>query len=97
MNVCLYRYFTPIAALNKITCNLSSLLLLVIIFGFEACEAISFYPTTTIEIINALNVSLGQENLTLHRKSKDDDLGFHTVMPGESYRFTFHPNIFLKT
>lgn len=84
------------ATLYKIPFDLISLLLLVIILEFEASEAYRIgNPKTTVEIIN--NLYTVKENMTLHCKSKDDDLGFHTIMHWDSYQFSFHPNIFLTT
>ncbi|KAI4357608.1 hypothetical protein L6164_001546 [Bauhinia variegata] len=45
-----------------------------------------------VEIFNALE---GGSNLTLHCKSKNDDLGFHTLQSGQSYHFEFRPNFII--
>ncbi|CAB4261934.1 unnamed protein product [Prunus armeniaca] len=47
---------------------------------------------TTVRTIN----NLGAE-MTIHCKSKDDDLGIHVVPVGGSYEFSFRPNIFGRT
>ncbi|QHO08435.1 hypothetical protein HN51_067035 [Arachis hypogaea] len=36
----------------------------------------------------------GNLDLTVHCKSKDDDLGPHVLHPNQSYHFTFSPRIF---
>ncbi|XP_027351370.1 S-protein homolog 2-like [Abrus precatorius] len=41
---------------------------------------------TRVRIINALS---GNQPLSVHCKSKDDDLGQHTVYPGSFYEFSF--------
>lgn len=37
----------------------------------------------------------GGKNLTMHCKSKDDDLGIQVLTPGATWMFKFHPNWFM--
>ncbi|XP_010419454.1 PREDICTED: uncharacterized protein LOC104705174 [Camelina sativa] len=50
--------------------------------------------TTTVVIRNDLEGGLTLEH---HCKSGDDDLGFGTLAPGESWSFGFKPDIFGRT
>lgn len=79
------------AALNIITYNVI-LSLLVIILASEARGK----QHVVVDIINNLNTT-GSKSLTIHCKSKDDDLGFHTRLPGEIYNFSFIPDFFWRT
>jgi len=60
--------------------------------AFEARETISFHKVT-IAIINDIAPQPTSTNIIVHCKSKDDDIGFHTLMFGESYMFSFKPAI----
>ncbi|XP_022152463.1 S-protein homolog 1-like [Momordica charantia] len=51
-------------------------------------------PTWTVDIVNEL--SNGQE-LFVHCKSKDDDLGEHNLDSGAQYGFTFKDNVWQTT
>jgi hypothetical protein len=48
-------------------------------------------------IINRVVVPPHPTTITVHCKSKNDDLGFHTLPYTGSYLFTFTPNIFGTT
>ncbi|KAF7849486.1 hypothetical protein BT93_L0737 [Corymbia citriodora subsp. variegata] len=51
------------------------------------------HATTTVTITNGLG-----EALTVHCKSKDDDLGVQVINPNLNWSFSFRPNaIFLNT
>lgn len=91
MRVCVWWHCAPMATLNTISYNVILLSLLIIILTSEASDKVE------VGIINSLNVSGSGENLTLHCKSKDDDLGFHTLIPGYGYYFTFRPKPFYRT
>ncbi|QHO17239.1 hypothetical protein HN51_032850 [Arachis hypogaea] len=54
----------------------------------DAKQSINIGHRVTVELINSIEV-----DLTIHCKSKDDDLGFHTVPPNKSYQFGFKPSI----
>ncbi|KAI3469910.1 hypothetical protein Pfo_026573 [Paulownia fortunei] len=49
----------------------------------------SIWPKTTVRVHNNLGKNI---NLTLHCKSKDDDLGLHLLRNGNSFQWKFHPN-----
>jgi hypothetical protein len=78
------------AHLNSITLKFS--ILLFVIFAFENREinAIS-YRKVTVTIINGAAPDPSPTDITVHCKSKDDDLGFHTLMHEQSYMFSFRP------
>ncbi|KEH25284.1 putative plant self-incompatibility S1 [Medicago truncatula] len=67
-------------------------ILLTTLLAFEARETIaySFAYNVTIFIYNKV-LAPTPADITVHCKSKDDDLGDHTLMPGESYVFSFKP------
>ncbi|RYR15289.1 hypothetical protein Ahy_B04g072012 [Arachis hypogaea] len=52
-------------------------------FKFPKVPGIS---KTDVSLTNSLG---GNLDLTLHCKSKDDDLGIHLLHPGESYEFSW--------
>jgi hypothetical protein len=73
-------------------------ILLIILFAFEAKETTSaFYHRVTVTIINALSAPPTPTSITVHCKSKDDDLGFHTLVFGGVYKFSFKPIFFPRT
>ena len=47
--------------------------------------------------VRVTNVLDGKLDLTLHCKSKDDDLGAQHLRYGETYEFSFHPSWFVVT
>ncbi|KAK9288939.1 hypothetical protein L1049_017410 [Liquidambar formosana] len=65
--------------------------LLMLLLFTTLCEARLIYPweKTRVTIINELGEGL---NLTVHCKSKDDDLGQHVIGYQMSYDFRFTPN-----
>ena len=67
-------------------------ILLIILFSFEAIETIAISLTEKVTIANNVTDPT-PKTITLGCKSKDDDLGFHTLMFGESYMFSFRPKI----
>lgn len=52
-----------------------------------------FWPPTIVTMTN----SLGGQLLTVHCKSKDDDLGVHKVPSNANYHFQFQTNIWKST
>lgn len=83
------------SCLNEITLNVIILSLLVIILAYGASEA----QRTHVSFTNRLPASVSRKNLTIHCKSKNDDLGFHTIMPGPDkfYEFEFWPDWLWRT
>ncbi|XP_022138779.1 S-protein homolog 5 [Momordica charantia] len=47
--------------------------------------------------VNITNILESHQQLTVHCKSKDDDLGFHQLPPLISYAFDFRPNVWIST
>ncbi|KAI4313537.1 hypothetical protein L6164_026510 [Bauhinia variegata] len=88
------------SSLDKCILLFSLLLMIVSTTGFKSDESHSQAKEVlgifdrTVEIINSLE---GAIDLTVHCKSKDDDLGFHTLQPGQSYQFHFRPELFATT
>ncbi|CAH8302315.1 unnamed protein product [Eruca vesicaria subsp. sativa] len=52
------------------------------------------YAEKTVKIINRIGGGL---TLTLHCKSKNNDLGVHTLAPDTTWSFKFSPNVFGTT
>ena len=51
-------------------------------------------PSMTVNITNVLK---SHNQLTVHSKSSDDDLGIHQLLPLGGYAFTFRPNFWGST
>jgi len=67
-------------------------ILIIVILAFEAREiTCGRYSRVTVTIINGVQKDPYPTDITLHCKSKDDDLGFHTLKLEESYMFSFKP------
>ncbi|QHO39401.1 uncharacterized protein DS421_4g128830 [Arachis hypogaea] len=56
-------------------------------------QPLSIARKTAVVVKNTVE---GNLNLTIHCKSKDDDLGPVILSPNQSYRFTFTPNILFR-
>nr|XP_027186578.1 S-protein homolog 5-like [Cicer arietinum] len=52
------------------------------------------FPVLNVVMTNKLTDGL---KLTVHCKSKDNDLGIHVLVPGQSYGFKFRHNLFGET
>ncbi|KDO51589.1 hypothetical protein CISIN_1g047836mg [Citrus sinensis] len=77
------------------TCFKKTMLLLALLVSYTYVNsAFSFNAPTHVKISNKLGNGL---DLTLHCKSRDDDLGVHLLHQDESFSFQFHPNIFRST
>ncbi|KAL5095683.1 hypothetical protein RYX36_000010 [Vicia faba] len=56
---------------------------------FRDIATFNINPRVTVTIKDVISGSI---RLTVHCKSKDDDLGFHTLQSGQIYRFSFKPS-----
>ena len=73
----------------------SHLLLVTIIFAsFISCNAGLLRHITNVYVKNGLDGGL---DLTLHCKSKNDDLGVQLLHPQQEFKFTFRPNFWGTT
>ncbi|KAF7851098.1 hypothetical protein BT93_L4559 [Corymbia citriodora subsp. variegata] len=62
----------------------------IILTLLQACIGDVYLPAKTrVQIFNSLP---GEVTLTVHCKSKDDDLGFHQIPPNGSWEFHFKAN-----
>ncbi|KEH25285.1 putative plant self-incompatibility S1 [Medicago truncatula] len=71
-----------------------SIFLIMVLFAFEVRETLSafFVPSrVTVTIVNNIQAPTATE-MTLDCKSKDNDLGNHTILWGSSYVFSFKPS-----
>lgn len=92
----------PISTMALETNFFVSLLLLMLALRFNTGDTLSLPhgAPVTVEIINGFGeakLAPLVTNVTLHCKSKDDSLGYHTLHVGASYRFQFNRNYFLPT
>ena len=73
-------------------------IVLIVILSFEARETIaSLFGKVSVTIINDMRQNNIPTNITFHCKSKNDDLGFHTLEFGGRYIFSFRPQLFGAT
>ncbi|CAN8232421.1 unnamed protein product [Cochlearia groenlandica] len=65
--------------------------ILYIIFScvISFCNGFTLFPKLTVTITNDIGPGVA---LTIHCKSKDDDLGEHVLQPGQNFMFRFRPN-----
>lgn len=80
--------------------RLAILLLIVPSFMMAICEGKThvkigdgLFGKTHVRIRNDLGSNI---QLTVHCKSKEDDLGVHVLNFGETYEFSFRPSMFFK-
>lgn len=76
--------------------RLKHLFLLLVVVSAIMCKGgeSGILPSKTlVQIINSLP---SHEDVTVHCKDKNHDLGEHTVKSGEMYEFRFRPNPFTK-
>jgi hypothetical protein len=77
--------------------TLKFLTLLIVFLAYEARDTVAFFGRVSVTIIDDMKVGNTSKNITFHCKSKDDDLGFHTLNFGGRYLFTFRPQVFGAT
>ena len=73
------------------------LVLFVCLMSLRATSVIGggiFQPKTHVSIINDIQPD---SNLTVHCKSKNDDLGVHDIPHGGKYDIVFYPDFFGRT
>jgi len=78
------------AASNSIIFKFSILLIILLIIEVRA----TIDPPVTVTIINKVVELPNPQSIIVHCRSRDDDLGNHTLRFGESYSFSFRPIIF---
>ncbi|CAN4103373.1 unnamed protein product [Withania somnifera] len=72
-----------------------SLLVLCIINIAMITNALNFKPTITEVFVSDLPQNTSPANV--HCQSGDDDLGVHTLNPGDKFDFSFHQNFWGRT
>ncbi|AES78431.1 putative plant self-incompatibility S1 [Medicago truncatula] len=83
---------------KQVTLIFSILLVLIFEATYVEPKVMICFHDVEVTIINDLATQSTPTNLTLHCKSKDDDLGFHTLTIGEKYTFSFKPSyVFWKS
>lgn len=78
--------------------NLKEIMLLVTLLAATVRQSnggLNITPKRVVMITN--NTSEGRFDLTVHCKSKDDDVGEHVPSPNQSYSFSFHDKLFGQT
>lgn len=94
------------ALVNMITPRLDLLIIpfsLVLFFSSSVCEDgmsdihIQPRPVTGPEVVHITNALGPNVDLTVHCKSKDDDLGARLLHNGDGFEFSFNLNIFGTT
>ena len=91
-----HLFSSPISTMSLFsTLALSLLISLFFANQFTTMEG-SFIqnPKIIVKITNALK---SKNQLTVHYKSGNDDLGVHKLTPWASYDFSFHPNLWGTT
>lgn len=64
------------------------------VFLVSMCDGGLLEPITHVKIINGLG---NGKDLSVHCKSKNDDLGIHVIPPLSFYEFSFRPDYFWRT
>lgn len=70
------------------------LLVVVLLYACGLSQGVAPLEQVTVEMTNAITPNTA---LTVHCKSKDDDLGPHVLQNGQMYSFSFKVNWFLTT
>lgn len=91
----LYSHFCLQFSVFSSTMFLRILLILVVLLYSSGYSLQSTpFEKVKVQITNDMDPST---ELDLHCKSKDDDLGIHTLQKGQSYSFKFRVNLFQRT
>lgn len=73
-------------------------LIIVLLFGSSHGKLPPFWPITVVTMTNCLgNKGKSGPLLTVHCKSKEDDLGVHKLAVNRNYHFKFQTNIWKST
>ncbi|CAF2116679.1 BnaUnng03150D [Brassica napus] len=73
-------------------------LIIVLLFGSSHGKLPPFWPNTVVTMTNCLgNKGKSGPLLTVHCKSKEDDLGVHKLAVNKNYHFKFQTNIWRST
>lgn len=79
--------------------TLKKIILLTILLACKVRDTIAFgfgpFGRVTVTIINEV-IAPDLKTITVHCKSQDDDLGFHTLLFGGSYAFSFKPKFLTR-
>ncbi|KAM7465363.1 hypothetical protein LguiB_012925 [Lonicera macranthoides] len=79
---------------DKRTPSLIFVLNLIVAFDHLRCALCANDTSLTIGFdIFIISEMENGNNIVLHCQSKDDDLGYHTLRPGDDFRWKFHLNI----
>ncbi|KAK0584845.1 hypothetical protein LWI29_019611 [Acer saccharum] len=76
------------------------IILLAVVYNFNVCNATDdltpeeFHVTVHVQVINDIGAG---SDLTVHCKSKDDDLGVCILPFQQSFEFHFHKSVFSTT
>lgn len=81
-------------AMTSINIRVLSLGLLLLLLSVTGSDAGMFISKVHVQVKNEIGEGV---ILSLHCKSKDDDLGVHALTFGSFFEFTFHPSIFGRT
>jgi hypothetical protein len=77
---------------NSTTLKFSILLIILLAFDYREASSNNGHLISVL-IINRVSVPSHPTTITVHCKSKDNDLGFHTVPYSGSYGFLFTENV----
>lgn len=71
------------------------IILSLLLYSFQIIHVYGFLDPYTVFIANGLPNN--SSPLVIHPKSKDNDLGFHTLFMNQNYNFHFRMNLFGRT
>lgn len=82
-------------ARNELKTTMVIVIVALMFFGLSSIvSSIKFHPKTHVYVTNNLPKDT---NMIIHCKSKDDDLGEHTISFNETYTWSFHINYLCTT